>query len=385
MAVLKVKEVLQAWGRTLNGRLPTLSIEITRECPLRCPGCYAYEDAHLGTASLRSVSDFKGGELISRVLRLVEEYKPLHLSIVGGDPLVRYRELEVLVPQLVKRTYVQIVTSAFRPIPLAWARMPNLRISVSIDGLQPEHDARRKPATYERILRNIEDQHVAVHCTITSAMTKRENYIPEFINFWAANQPVEKIWMSIFTPQRGASNPECLDAEERKRVVETLLRVRRHQPKLDMPDAMIKEFLSPPASPEECIFTQTTRTLSADLKTIVKPCQFGGNPDCSRCGCVASMGLAAAGHRKLVGGITAGDVFWMSKVIGRHVQSARDRWERVLRATKSESALVSRKTEVSNSTSLRVLKPPQPADHESASGYNLGIDQSQDGADSRIA
>ena len=25
-----------------------LSIEITRECPLHCPGCYAYGDTHLG-------------------------------------------------------------------------------------------------------------------------------------------------------------------------------------------------------------------------------------------------------------------------------------------------------------------------------------------------
>jgi hypothetical protein len=35
-------------GRILTGRRPNLSIEITRECPLRCPGCYAYGEAHLG-------------------------------------------------------------------------------------------------------------------------------------------------------------------------------------------------------------------------------------------------------------------------------------------------------------------------------------------------
>ena len=34
--------VLQAWGRILAGYQPNLSIEITRECPLTCPGCYAY-------------------------------------------------------------------------------------------------------------------------------------------------------------------------------------------------------------------------------------------------------------------------------------------------------------------------------------------------------
>jgi len=75
---------LQAFGRILRGQAPTLSIEITKECPLRCAGCYAYEDAHLGMTNLRSLSDFKGEELIARVLGLMDQYKPLHLSIVGA-------------------------------------------------------------------------------------------------------------------------------------------------------------------------------------------------------------------------------------------------------------------------------------------------------------
>ena len=220
MGLLRIKPVLQAWGRTLRGRVPSLSIEITKECPLRCPGCYAYEDGHLGTANLRSLSDFKGQELIARVLDVVDQHRPLHLSIVGGDPLVRYRELEVLLPQLVKRAHIQVVTSAFRPIPLSWDTLPNLQLVISVDGLQPEHDVRRQPATYQRILRNIQGHHlIAVHCTITSAMVKRSGYLPEFVDFWSANPAVKKIWMSIFTPQRGAANVECLTVDERKSVV----------------------------------------------------------------------------------------------------------------------------------------------------------------------
>jgi sulfatase maturation enzyme AslB (radical SAM superfamily) len=321
---MRVKPVLQTWGRALRGRVPTLSIEITRECPLRCPGCYAYEDNHLGTTNLRSLSDFKGEELIARVLKLMKQHKPLHVSIVGGDPLVRYRELEVLLPQLVKRSHVQLVTSAFRPLPATWANLPKLALVVSIDGLQPEHDVRRQPATYERILRNIQGHHVTVHCTITSAMVHRPGYIAEFINFWSSNPSVAKIWVSIFTPQRGASNPECLTIEERKTVVETLLELRQIYRKLDMAKGTIEEFLSPPASPDRCIFARTTHILSADLKTRVQPCQFGGDPDCSRCGCMASMGMAAIGHHKIVGSITAGDVFWASTAVGEYVRRGED-------------------------------------------------------------
>jgi MoaA/NifB/PqqE/SkfB family radical SAM enzyme len=313
--------MLQTWGRTLRGRVPSLSIEITRECPLRCPGCYAYDDAHLGTTNLRSLSDFKGPELIARVLELVDRHKPLHLSIVGGDPLVRFRELDALLPQLISRhIHVQVVTSAFRAIPSAWAALPNLQLVVSVDGLQPEHDLRRKPATYERILQNIQGHRVAIHCTVTSAMAKRTGYIPEFLCFWSANPAVEKIWMSMFTPQRGAHNPECLSPDERRDVVQILMRTRQDYPKLDMPERMLEEYLAPPASPKHCIFAQTTRTISADFKTVVEPCQFGGDPDCSRCGCIASMGLAAIGHRKILGPLTAGHVFWTSASIGHYVK-----------------------------------------------------------------
>ena len=339
MGSFRIKPVVQTWGRALRGRVPSLSIEITKECPLRCPGCYAYEDAHLGTTNLRSLSDFKGQELIARVLAVVDEHKPLHLSIVGGDPLVRYRELEILLPQLVKRSHVQVVTSAFRPIPLSWATLPNLRVAVSIDGLQPEHDERRKPATYDRILRNIEGHHIAVHCTITSAMVKRDGYIPEFVAFWSANPAVEKIWMSIFTPQRGADNVECLTADERIEVVETLLRLRRDNTKLDMPEGMIREFLTPPLSPKHCIFAQTTRTLSADFTTRVEPCQFGGDPDCSRCGCMASMGLAAVGNKKLIGPLTAGHIFWTSTAIGRYVQRGTNTLRQVVNRKQSRENL----------------------------------------------
>ena len=316
---IAIKPVLQTWGRALVGRVPSLSLEITRECPLRCPGCYAYEDAHLGEVNLRSLSDFKGEELVDRVLKLVKRYKPLHLSIVGGDPLVRYRELDVLLPQLVRGMHVQVVTSAFRPISPEWARLPNLQLVVSIDGLQPEHDVRRKPATYERILRNIAGQHVTVHCTITSAMTTRPGYLAEFVNFWSANPAVAKIWMSMFTPQLGANDPECLTFEQRQRAVHALRLIQKQENKLDMPEAVLGEFLRPPQSPEHCIFAQTTRTLSADFTTPVTPCQFGGKPDCSRCGCLASMGLAAVGHRKLFGPVSAGTIYWASHRIGRQV------------------------------------------------------------------
>jgi MoaA/NifB/PqqE/SkfB family radical SAM enzyme len=318
---MKTSEVIQAWKSILSGRRPSLAIEITRECPLRCPGCYAYEEGHVGGIGLRQLHDKRGEELVQGVLALVDEYRPLHLSIVGGDPLVRHREVTQLLPLLQSRgVYVQIVTSAFRPIPQEWAAFERLNVVVSIDGLQPEHDVRRKPATYARILESIRERRVTVHCTITGQMMKRPGYLEEFVNFWSARPEIKKIWMSMFTPQIGATGPEILTPEERRKAVEELLRLRLVFPKLDMREIVIREFLHPPASPDECIFAQTTHTISADLKSTVTPCQFGGNPDCSQCGCIASMGLAAVGNYKLGLGITAGKVYRASRSLSSRVR-----------------------------------------------------------------
>src|SRR5580692_610829 len=189
-------EIIQAWGKILKGEHPSLSIEITRECPLRCPGCYAYEDGHLGGGqTLRQLIDHKGQALIDGVLAVVDRLKPLHLSIVGGDPLVRYRELESLVPQLLARgIHLQVVTSAFRPPPASWAVLPNFNLVVSVDGLQPEHDLRRAPATYDRIIKNIAGQNITVHCTVTGQMMKRPGYLKQFLEFWAPRAEIRKIW-----------------------------------------------------------------------------------------------------------------------------------------------------------------------------------------------
>jgi MoaA/NifB/PqqE/SkfB family radical SAM enzyme len=327
---MKAQEVIRAWGTILSGRRPSLSIEITRECPLRCPGCYAYEDSHVAEGvGLRQLQDLKGEALVEGVLRVVDEQRPLHLSIVGGDPLVRFRELDVLLPKLEQRgIHVQLVTSAFREIPRAWAEIPRLNLVVSIDGLESDHDLRRKPATYARILKNISGQLVTVHCTITAQMMQRPQYLDDFLTFWSANPNVKRVWMSFFTPQKGASDPEILSPQERQRAVADLMRLRSVHPKLDMAPAVIREFLHPPNSPDECIFARTTNTISADLKSRIAPCQFGGDPDCSQCGCIASMGLAAVGHHRVAMNVTAGQLFKFSDRIGETVRSFRKNQDR---------------------------------------------------------
>jgi MoaA/NifB/PqqE/SkfB family radical SAM enzyme len=317
--------VIQAWGLILGGFQPNLSIEITRECPLRCPGCYAYGDTHLGGGVvLRQLADYKGQELIDGVLDVVRRYRPLHLSIVGGEPLVRFRELEVLLPKLTGMgIHTQVVTSAVRPIPESWANMPKLQVCVSIDGLQPEHDVRRAPATYDRILKHIKGQQVTVHCTITRQQA-RPGYLTEFTDFWAKLPDVKRIWFSLYTPQKGEDSPERLLPEDRARVVAEMSELHRREPKLkDMHPAIVQSYLRPPQTPEDCIFAQTTACLSSDLKKSITPCQYGGDPDCTQCGCMASVGLDALGRHKLGGVVSLKTIFGASLAVGSAVRAIR--------------------------------------------------------------
>src|SRR6478672_865857 len=318
--------VLTAWGRILAGYQPALSIEITRECPLRCPGCYAYGDDHLGgDVTLREVRDFKGQALIDGVIDLVDRHRPLHVSIVGGEPLVRYKELNAILPLLAKRRiHTQIVTSAVRDIPREWASLPNLTISVSVDGLQPEHDVRRTPATYERILQHIIGHQIVVHCTVTRQQVTRPGYLEEFLRFWSARTEVRKIWISLYTPQIGEVSAERLQPSDRVQVVADLKALRMKYPKLEAPIGLIDAYAHPPDSPDECVFARTTTSISADLTTKITPCQFGGVPDCQNCGCVASAGLAALARHRLWGFVPIGRIFTGSVKVGERVRRLRD-------------------------------------------------------------
>jgi sulfatase maturation enzyme AslB (radical SAM superfamily) len=267
---------------------------------------------------LRQLRDLKGQQLIEGILHLVDRVKPLHLSLVGGDPLVRYRELEQLVPLLLARgIHVQLVTSAFRSFPEQWTKEPRMNVVVSIDGLRSEHDCRRSPATYERIMANIAGRRITIHCTITGQMMKRPGYLHEFLQFWTPRAEVKKVWFSLFTPQVGDDLPEMLKPHEREQAISDMTQLRKVYQKLDMPEGMIRQFASPPRNPAECVFALTTSTISADLKTVISPCQFGGTPDCRSCGCIASMGLAAVAQHKLAGLIPVGMIFKASLKVGR--------------------------------------------------------------------
>jgi len=313
---MKLVQIIPAWRMVLEGRRPFLSIELTQECPLRCPGCYAQGVDHAGNSnSIDKSADLTGNDLVEAVLALTHRLRPLHLSLVGGEPLVRYRELDALLP-LLAPLETQLVTSAVRPIPLEWTQHQHLHIVVSVDGLPREHDRRRSPATYERILNNIAGHQVIVHCTVTGQLMQRAGYLHDFAALWSKRREARKIWFSLFTPQVGHFPAERLTQSQREQAIQELSDLAPQFPKVYMSKVVLDGYAHPPGCPVECIFAQVTTCIAADLATEIRPCELGGTPDCRSCGCIASAGLGAIGRYRLAGLVSVGSIFRISNKIG---------------------------------------------------------------------
>lgn len=314
-----------------------LSIEITRECPLSCPGCYAYGDSHLGgETTLRELRDLRGEPLVDGVLGLVRRHKPMHVSLVGGEPMIRHRELSRILPALSEMdVFTMVVTSGVVPIPPEWMEIPRLRVAVSVDGLPEHHDERRKPATYERILKNVAGRSVNVHWVITRPMMARRSYLEDYVAFWNAQKEVDHIWVSLYSPQLGEDTPERLTAADRERVASELPRLRKRFPKLLLPEGMAQSFVNPPQNPDDCLFSKMSLNYSADLQTHVEPCVFGGNPDCSQCGCSISSALHWIRGVRVAGPLRVEHMVRSSLAIGNTVKKIRgdrdlvNRWQAV--------------------------------------------------------
>jgi len=74
-----------------------------------------------------------------------------------------------------------------------------------------------------------------------------------------------------------AGNPE---SESGRKLLRTWWNAKQY-PKLDMPEAVIRQFASPPHRPKIVFLRSRLRRCRQTLATKITPCQFGGNPDCA--------------------------------------------------------------------------------------------------------
>ena len=164
-------------------------------------------------------------------------------------------------------------------------------------------------------------------------MLARAEYMEEYVSFWSARPEVNRIWVSLYTPQQGEQTPEMLAAENRAWLAQILPPLRERYPKFLMSPGIAQALLEPPNNPHECLFAKMSTSYSADLKTRVAPCIFGGTPDCSQCGCVISSGLHHAQTIGVAGPLKIRHLVKASVAVGsllnrfRNVADQPTRWD----------------------------------------------------------
>jgi hypothetical protein len=153
-----------------------------------------------------------------------------------------------------------------------------------------------------------------------------------YLEFWNSRPEVDRIWVSIYTPQLGEESPERLTGDNRVQLAAYFSSLNGRFPKLSMHKGLMDAFLAPPDGPSACIFSRLSVNYTADLKTRVEPCVFGGQPNCAECGCSISLAAHWLGDIKLAGPLRARHIVEGSLAVGRTVNRARRkgkglRWE----------------------------------------------------------
>jgi radical SAM protein with 4Fe4S-binding SPASM domain len=123
-----------------------LELQITDKCNLRCRHCY--------------IGEGRGDELtveqIRRALREFEEMQGLRVLVTGGEPLLHsgFGEINRMLPEFFVRKV--LFTNGFLVNKRVLAGLNVDELQVSIDGLQPAHDALRGNGSFARAMKAVE-------------------------------------------------------------------------------------------------------------------------------------------------------------------------------------------------------------------------------------
>jgi hypothetical protein len=114
-----------------------------------------------------------------------------------------------------------------------------------------------------------------------------------------------------------------LTPEDRQAVARELPALGKKYPKLLINGGVAGAIVHPPSNPHECLFSKLSVNYSADLRSRVEPCVFGGSPDCTQCGCAASSALHWIRTIPLAGPVKVGHFVNGSIAVGRLMNGLR--------------------------------------------------------------
>jgi MoaA/NifB/PqqE/SkfB family radical SAM enzyme len=277
--IYKKMRVFYQW--TFTDVKTTAAIDITNRCNLKCTHCYWWKEEQPAELDDEAMIGFmKEQRRAGRRLAI----------LYGGEPMLRP---EVCMEAGRIFDYTIVFTNGTQGFPDI-----NARWLLSLDGTREVHDSIRGNGVYDTVMENLDKNPTRkpiVHITITQ---ENRHNIKDFVEEMSTKR-IRGIGFSFYTPHRGMDESGLfIPIEERVGIMDDILLLRKRHGKLvGFTEAMAHQFNNSGAftkwnSLQTCAVKEVCSCFNADGTP--KPCIYGKDADCSRCGCTAVAVYRAA-------------------------------------------------------------------------------------------
>ena len=135
------------------GNLRTISLDVTPRCNMRCSHCYADTFACAEPVFL---------DVLKHTFDELYELGVFHYVLQGGEPVCDSDRLEVILSYIhPEETYINVVSNGWEMTPdrICWLKKRKVdKIAFSLDsGLEWEHDEKRRPGSFQRVIKAVGD------------------------------------------------------------------------------------------------------------------------------------------------------------------------------------------------------------------------------------
>jgi MoaA/NifB/PqqE/SkfB family radical SAM enzyme len=301
------------------------SIDVSKECNLRCSHCYFFEGGVGEAPAYGNRPELSVDEWIEKLEHLKRsasrlEFPFFQCTWVGGEPLIR--------KELIERgrkyfRYNTVVTNGTIPLP-DW---PDVSWCISIDGDEETHERiRRKKGIYGRAMRNVAER-PNLSVTIAYCITRANvECLEQAVIDWS-NAGARDMTFDFYTPigDMCDGNDELfLPLAERDVVLDRLLALKAiYGDFFVLPERAFRMMKSDVCREvtDSCLFSGRAFAFAPDGVQKDK-CMMGPKADCDRCGCVVPFYLASLTHRRRILGDLAGELSHAARRVARGLFTA---------------------------------------------------------------
>lgn len=195
-----------------------VTISPTKQCNLRCEGCYASS-----TATSKQTLEFS---LVEKILnQMHEEWGSRFIVISGGEPMI-YRSEGKTIMDLYRNhpdTFFLMYTNGTlidKEKAQEMAKLGNITPAISVEGFEKETDERRKKGVFKKVLKafkNLREAGVPFGISVTAS---RENVdillTDEFYDFYFEKEGASYMWIFHYMPIGRDFSPSLMPTPEQR-------------------------------------------------------------------------------------------------------------------------------------------------------------------------